>query len=218
MGEDNTYYRRQLPHYQPAEAIFFVTFRLAGSLPKKVIRELIDEPMKLERLLVKGMHGRGRGELPNKYVDGYTAFLKKAENGPHWLNDPAVAGLVANEIHDLDDKLYSLIAYTIMPNHVHVVVDLRGFEPKPDLHGDTQNNRFRLTRILQLLKGRTSRGANQLLGRRGSFWHHESYNHVVRSGQELRRTIDYVSYNAVVVGLASSPEEWKWCYVKEGFR
>lgn len=218
MGEDNTYYRRHLPHYQPAEAVFFVTFRLAESLPKKVLKVFIDNPMEKERLFRKGMHGRCRGELPKKYVDGYTAFLKKAKNGPHWLNDPAIAGLVAKEIHDMDDKLYSLIAFTIMPNHVHMVVDLRGFEPKPDLRGVTQNNRFRLTCILRLLKGRTSLGANLLLGRSGSFWHHESYDHVVRNGDELRRIIDYVLYNAVVAGLAKSPEEWKWSYVKEGYR
>jgi REP element-mobilizing transposase RayT len=218
MGEDKTYYRRHLPHYQPSDAVFFVTFRLAESIPKNVLKALVDDPMEKGRLLMKGMHGRCRGELPKKYVDGYTAFLEKAKNGPHWLNNPAVAGLVAKEIHNLDDKLYSLIAYTIMPNHVHMVVDLREFEPKSDPQGDTQNNRFRLTRILRLLKGRTSRGANQLLGRSGNFWHHESYDHVVRSGQELRRIIDYVLYNAVAAGLANSPEDWKWSYVRKGYR
>jgi putative transposase len=35
-----TFYRRSLPHLQPVGATFFVTFRLAGSIPKIKILEL----------------------------------------------------------------------------------------------------------------------------------------------------------------------------------
>ncbi|HPG47214.1 MAG TPA: hypothetical protein PKW76_16175 [bacterium] len=37
---DDIYYRRHLPHYQPPEATYFVTFRLAGSLPNQVMPRL----------------------------------------------------------------------------------------------------------------------------------------------------------------------------------
>jgi hypothetical protein len=37
---DKIYYRRHLPHYQPSDATFFVTFRLAGSLPAAVIEKM----------------------------------------------------------------------------------------------------------------------------------------------------------------------------------
>jgi hypothetical protein len=33
-------YHRKLPHFQPAEATFFVTFRLEGSIPMETIRHL----------------------------------------------------------------------------------------------------------------------------------------------------------------------------------
>jgi len=34
------YYKRNLPHYQPAGGEYFVTFRLANSLPQEVIQSL----------------------------------------------------------------------------------------------------------------------------------------------------------------------------------
>ncbi len=42
MNSDNftDFYRRHLPHYQPGDATFFVTFRLAGSLPKLIIKKI----------------------------------------------------------------------------------------------------------------------------------------------------------------------------------
>lgn len=39
----NDYYQRNLPHYQPEDGEFFVTFRLANSLPKAVIGQLKQE-------------------------------------------------------------------------------------------------------------------------------------------------------------------------------
>jgi hypothetical protein len=37
------FYRRHLPHWQPREAVFFVTFRLKNSLPDEVIKALREE-------------------------------------------------------------------------------------------------------------------------------------------------------------------------------
>jgi hypothetical protein len=34
------FYQRNLPHWQPTNAEFFITFRLAGSLPKQAISML----------------------------------------------------------------------------------------------------------------------------------------------------------------------------------
>ena len=37
------YYRRNLPHFQPPGATIFITFRLNGSLPKRIIKQLLEE-------------------------------------------------------------------------------------------------------------------------------------------------------------------------------
>jgi len=37
--KENIFYKRNLPHYQPDDVNYFVTFRLAGSLPNKFLIE-----------------------------------------------------------------------------------------------------------------------------------------------------------------------------------
>ncbi|HUS70716.1 MAG TPA: hypothetical protein VM075_08075 [Anaerolineae bacterium] len=64
------------------------------------------------------------------------------------------------------------------------------------------------------LKRYTARQANVLLGRRGHFWQHENYDHVVRDRPEQDRIIDYVLNNPVRAGLVEHWEDWKWTYCK----
>ena len=68
--------------------------------------------------------------------------------------------------------------------------------------------------LLQSLKARTAREANKILHQKGSFWQHESYDHVVRNGKELERIVNYVLYNPVRAGMVSSWEQWKWSYCR----
>ena len=92
-------------------------------------------------------------------------------------------------------RLYVLHAWVIMPNHVHVVLE-------PHLE---------LPQIMRWLKGRTSRKANQILGRKGlPFWQDEYYDHWIRSAGELNELISYVEHNPVQAGLAGSEEQWPW--------
>jgi putative transposase len=47
------FYRRRLPHIQPEGATFFVTFRLAGSLPDEAIKRLLEEREQSNRFLAQ---------------------------------------------------------------------------------------------------------------------------------------------------------------------
>jgi REP element-mobilizing transposase RayT len=82
-----------------------------------------------------------------------------------------------------------------MPNHVHAI-----FEPRSELAA-----------ILQWLKGRTGRVANRILKRTGTpFWQDESFDHWIRSAEELSCLIEYVENNPVKAGLVESKEQWRW--------
>jgi hypothetical protein len=52
-------------------------------------------------------------------------WLDRATVGPKWLSDPRVTKLVYDALLYRDGKQYRLDAFSIMPNHVHVV-----FKPK----------------------------------------------------------------------------------------
>jgi len=92
-------------------------------------------------------------------------------------------------------QFYHLHAWAIMPNHVHVILQPR----------------IELSSVMRWLKGRTGRKANRILGRTGTpFWQDESFDHWIRSDQELLELIEYVERNPVKAGLVSAAEQWPW--------
>lgn len=198
-----TYYRRNLPHYQPHDATYHVVFRLAGSLPCAVITRLQKERLRQERRIaglldMKASIAETR-ELHAMYFHPFDAQLDTCGTGPRWLEHPQIAEVVAEARHYRDGNKYNLLAFCIMPNHVHAIVE-RSVAP--------------LYSTLQSLKNRTSRQANLILQRTGKFWQAESYDHVIRCGEELQRTLWYVLNNPVKAQLVDSWDQWPWTYCK----
>ena len=52
--EQKLFHRRNLPHLHPSEGIFFITYRLAGSLPREAI-----ERLKEARFWIYGLDTKG---------------------------------------------------------------------------------------------------------------------------------------------------------------
>ena len=210
----NTYHRRKLPHIHPPQAVFFVTFRLAGSLPMHVVQQLRAEFRVQEQHLrlrtPRGFYPRKRYELQKRFFGRYDDELDSLRYGPTWLRRPEIADLVRTEIHRLDGAQYDLLAYCIMPNHVHLLVDMNRFHPTGSPSASSP-----LSRVLRLLKGRTARFANQALKRTGKFWQAESYDHVVRNSAELQRILRYVVNNPVKAGLVQRWQDWPYTFVAE---
>jgi putative transposase len=201
-------YRRNLPHYQPEQATLFVTFRLAGSIPMVVLRRLAEEH---EQAIVALQHQPesaardGRLYLEQRRAFGkWDAALDAPDgNSPRWLEDPRIAQLVVDSLHYRHGRVYYLHAFCVMPNHGHVV-----FTPLKKEDGTF----YSLAAIMHSLKRYTARQANLILGREGDFWHHESYDHVVRDLEEYRRIVAYVLNNPVKAGLVREWQDWPWSY------
>ena len=204
-------YRRNLPHIQPPGATFFITFSLTGSIPKHILQQYITEKRKLEAA------DKQKQDTPEKKREWFRKFeetLDQANNGPVWLKNEQIARLVAESLHHLNGKVYSLISYCIMANHVHVV--FTPLETQPSVTDDKQTHDMRyhsLASIMHSLKSYTAQKANQILGRSGAFWQHESYDHCIRNRDELHRIIRYVLNNPVKIGLVKEWKEWKWNYL-----
>jgi REP element-mobilizing transposase RayT len=143
------------------------------------------------------------GSLPRKLVQTWPSFatyetaLDSAAFGPVWLTDDRVAQVVADALDygERELRLYELLAWVIMPNHVHVVV-----QPLTELK-----------KITKTLKGYTARRANAILCREQEpFWHEESYDRWVRDRSALQRIVGYVESNPVNAGFVDREEDWKW--------
>ena len=119
------------------------------------------------------------------YFGKFDEILDKATSGPCWLKDEQIVEVVADAIRLHDKKEYDLLAYCIMPNHVHLVFTVRHdyiSSMRAEAHTTgtmSATSHYIVTDILRLIKGATAREANKILNRTGAFWQHESYD---RSG------------------------------------
>lgn len=192
-SDEKIFFRRTLPHIQPKDSIFFITFRLFGSLPADVVSALKEEFESEKR--------------------STSVIMKKYSESPKYLSIPEIAQIVADSIDFGNGKRYNTVCFCIMPNHVHLVLDVNGYTVEPYLKRPS----YVLSRIMESLKRHSARKSNIVLGRVGHFWQKESYDHVVRNGNELNNIIRYIIDNPVNAGLVSSPDKWKWTYVNENY-
>ena len=233
--EHKPFYIRNLPHVQPMGATFFVTFQLAGSLPRPVLRQYKYERDLLEKQQATSSHSEDEFTQPvpfhqkdkrlqwrQQWFRKFEEVLDTGRSGPLWLKDARVANMIAKSLHYRDGKVYRLDAYCIMANHVHVVFTPLAAESSGSDVVSSGGNQAQthslcyksLSSLMQSLKGYTARKANYLLGLRGQFWQHESYDHVVRDSEEWGRIVTYVLNNPVKAGLVDTWEEWEWSYFR----
>lgn len=202
-------YHRRLPHIQPEGATFFVTSRLAGSLPPEVVEKLHRERDLIDAELARIADKRERAEkayLASRRLFGkWDRAMDASSTGIRYLANTKVAKLVVESLHFRDGKVHELIAYCIMPNHIHIV--FRPLEESNDKY-------YSLSKIMHSLKRHTAHEANLILGRSGTFWQHENYDHFARDNAELERIVKYVLHNPVKANLVKEQTDWKWSYCK----
>jgi len=171
--------RGYLPHYDRPYVTQIATFMLVDSFPVERRAEwepiLEEEDESLRRRKLEAWLDRGLGEC--------------------WLLQPRVATLVEEKLRQVDGVQYRLQAWVLMPNHVHLVVDVR----------DTP-----LTQLVKLWKGGTAREANLVLGRRGAFWQEDYFDTKIRDAAHLAQAIRYVEQNPTKAKLVLDPREWPW--------
>ncbi|MFK7771965.1 MAG: transposase [Saprospiraceae bacterium] len=211
-----TFYRAKLPHIQPIGGTFFITFRLHNSLPKQYLRKI---KLELDSKIfeIKTSHYLDPNEAiyseRKLYFKKMDWALDQIYDGTDFLKEEKIAQIVRNRIHQYDGELYDLLAYCIMPNHVHLV-----FDTSVQLlvkEGLNFKNYIQVSEIMRKIKGGSAFEINKILNSKGEFWQRESYDHYVRSGQELKNVIDYVIKNPVVAKLAKEWDEYKFTYLKE---
>ncbi len=106
-------------------------------------------------------------------------------------------------MHDHATK-YDLKVAVVMPEHVHVI-----FTPFVDYE---MKEVFSLATIMDAIKGASAHKINKALGRRGRVWQPESFDHVLRSSENLDAKIQYILENPVRKGLVATWEEYPWVW------
>jgi len=168
MPNYKIFYKRNLPHYQPPEYTFSVTFRLTNSLPLHIIKKLQAEQesklKKVSAVINENEKQQSYLKYQQNYFEEFDSQLDRYIDSPKWLSDERIAGIVKEAIHYRDGKVYELIAYTIMPNHAHII-----FKPivkNSDYNqsvGRTGCSTYIVTDILKSLKWYTALNCNKIL-------------------------------------------------------
>jgi REP element-mobilizing transposase RayT len=202
-----THSRGYLPHVKREGARYFVTFRLADSLPKEVLlKNQAERAEQLQRFHTQEASAKKLGTTPTKsealgqierdYFRKLEVYLDKGV-GACWLKRSDIAEIVARALRFFDGERYQLDAWVVMPNHVHIVL-----WPIPN---------HTVSEIAQSVKRYTAREANKVLGRTGeTFWQPEPYDHWIRNDEEHARCCRYVLNNPVKARLCAAPEDWRW--------
>ncbi|TVR17491.1 MAG: transposase [Planctomycetota bacterium] len=178
------YRPRRLPHFDGAGVLQSITFRLADALPRRVVEEFRRE---LE-LTEDEVQQRRLRRLIEDYLDaGYGSCL---------LSNDHCAEIVLEELLRSQQKYYDLCAWVIMPNHVHVLIQLYSEASLPTIVGSWK--RWSAKRI------------NELASRQGRLWQTQFWDRYIRDEAHYQRTVNYIHDNPVKAGLAATPEEWFW--------
>ena len=187
--------RGYLPHVKREGATYFITFRLADSLPRQVLLRFEQE--RAERLRnLSDQKPVDRGELNRNFQRKVERYLDSGA-GACYLRRADIANMVAEALLHRHGTQYLLDEWVIMPNHIHLIL-----WPIPN---------YTLSEILCSRKRHTARQANLLLGRTGEpFWQPEAYDHWIRNDEEKTRIRRYIRNNPVKAGLCARPEDWPW--------
>jgi REP element-mobilizing transposase RayT len=184
--------RRNLPHWTRDGAIYWVTFRLADSLPQEKLHAWTEE-----RGIWIGTHPEPWSESDwQEYDERFGKRLDEwldAGYGSRALARPDVREAVRDCLMRFDGERLRVHAAVIMPTHVHALL-----EPLAN---------HSLSELLKGMKGASARHANQLLGATGMFWLDESYDHIVRSQRQYAHFVRYIAENPRKAGLSSN-EYW----------
>jgi REP element-mobilizing transposase RayT len=183
-----------LPHWEANHAIYFVTFRLADSLPASVLRQFEVERQDIiaTALAQKRDFSASEQEQLEKLFSEKIQSNLDAGAGRCYLANPAAADIVAEALRHFDSSRYRMYAWCVMPNHVHALFRL--------LADHT------LAGVLHSWKSYSAKEANRLLGRTGEFWQREYYDHLVRGEVAFYRTVRYILENPAKAGL----KNWRW--------
>ncbi len=179
-----------LPHWQQGSVWYFVTFRLADSIPSEVA-----EQIKAEReIWLKNNKKNEKGEYTKEQIkEYYRLFSDRIEqllnngSGSCILKNPEISKIVADALKHFNNQKYVLDEWVVMSNHVHILFKPLGENNLPD--------------ILHSWKSYTANEINKITGNKGQLWMHESYDHIVRNEKALQAIRNYIRQNPVKANL-----------------
>ncbi len=187
--------RGYLPHFDAPGLVQHLTYHLADSLP----RQALDRMQRQLARLPEAEQSKERRKRIEDFLDqGYGSCALRSENCAHIVQDSLLFG---------DGVRYRLLAWVIMPNHIHYLIE--------------QFPEWPLSKLIQSHKRHTSREIHRLEATLGSpsctrpqwpnpLWQRDYFDRFMRDENHFHVTKTYIENNPVKAGLVDRPENWPW--------
>jgi putative transposase len=177
-----------LPHWQQQGAVYFVTFRLADSVPAHLRAH-----WEAERALWLGLHPEPwSAETEKEYDNRFSAAIERwldAGHGSCILRQIECARIVDDTLRYFDADRLALISSVVMPNHVRALF--------------VQNPEHSLEGLIRGWKTFTARTINRLVGRSGNLWQRSYFDRLVRDEQHFANCVRYIRRNSAKAFLTA---------------
>jgi REP element-mobilizing transposase RayT len=177
MVEPNHRYwhrRGYLPHFDAGNTTQSITFRLADSLPLSLRVSLVQFDKQKRRKHFERMMDKGYGSCI--------------------LRETACAEIVCRVLMHFDGVRYRMLAWVVMPNHVHVLVE--------------QIEGWPLAAVVQGWKSVSARAIGFLNATKGSIWAADYFDRFIRDAEHFTNTVCYIEENPVKAGLVGNAQDW----------
>jgi type I restriction enzyme R subunit len=199
-GDVRIYYHGILPHWRQRGCTYFVTFRLADSIPTAVVKELeYQRTIWLRARRIDPADGEWKRRftlLPSAQRREYEKLIGRLLNesldkchGSCILREPAIGSKVASALEHFHGQRVFTGDYVVMPNHVHALL--------------TPIDGFELENVLHSIRSYTANEINRALSRSGPVWQRESYDRIVRDMEQLEAYQAYIAANPEKARLRS---------------
>ena len=172
--------RGLLPHWHQDRKVQYVTFRLGDSLPATLRSQI---KFQIEQFYIHHPQPWDKDTQKEFYniIDKRTEDYLDNGYGSCILKQKSIRDIVSKAIMYKDNVDYNVIAFVIMPNHVHLLI-----QPLED---------NLLSNILHSIKRFTAASINKALNRHGQLWMKESFDRIVRGPEHLNHYIEYIKNN-----------------------
>jgi REP element-mobilizing transposase RayT len=200
-SDPNWHSRGYLPHYDHPGLLQMITYHLADSLPASALARLRE----------------GLNDMPKE--DRQLELRKRIESwidagyGSCVLQKPKVAEMIIENWKHHAGVRYDLIAWTVMPNHVHILI--RIYEGQSLARIVQGWKGYSGKKIRQMATGiQCAQKADQTVGvprrKRNSVWHREYWDRFIRDEKHFSSAIRYIENNPVKAGLVGKATDWPW--------
>ena len=178
--EETVRTENQVPHLEQEGASYFITFRLADSLPQSLLRRVKRDRENWLRVHPKPWNDSVGEEYYRRFSMGIEQSLD-AGIGACALRSFGAREVMVEILHYGREERYDLHSFVVMPNHLHVLIT-----PKPG---------WALGVIVGAWKKRSARKINELNHTGGAFWARSYYDRFIRNAEHLERVIRYIRKN-----------------------